>query len=109
MSGEAEEGVTLEHTPTWIVAAICTVIVAISLAMERLLHVVGNVLKRKQQKPLFEALLKVKEEEALFCISLLEKELRQKKDDVLNMLSKKQVDALGVYITIADSISECNF
>ncbi|KAG4166870.1 hypothetical protein ERO13_A13G159700v2 [Gossypium hirsutum] len=62
MSGGAEEGVTLEHTPTWIVAAICTVIVAISLAMERLLHVVGNVLKRKQQKPLFEALLKVKED-----------------------------------------------
>ncbi|KHG04571.1 MLO-like protein 1 [Gossypium arboreum] len=61
MSGGAEEGATLEHTPTWIVAAICTVIVAISLAMERLLHVVGNVLKRKQQKPLFEALLKVKE------------------------------------------------
>lgn len=61
MSGGVEEGATLEHTPTWIVAAICTVIVAISLAMERLLHVVGNVLKRKQQKPLFEALLKVKE------------------------------------------------
>ncbi|MBA0699766.1 hypothetical protein Goari_001372, partial [Gossypium aridum] len=72
MSGEAEEGVTLEHTPTWIVAAICTVIVAISLAMERLLHVVGNVLKRKQQKPLFEALLKVKEELMLLgFISLL--------------------------------------
>ncbi|KAG8472211.1 hypothetical protein CXB51_034290 [Gossypium anomalum] len=72
MSGGAEEGVTLEHTPTWIVAAICTVIVAISLAMERLLHVVGNVLKRKQQKPLFEALLKVKEELMLLgFISLL--------------------------------------
>ncbi|MBA0632882.1 hypothetical protein Godav_001547 [Gossypium davidsonii] len=72
MSGEAEEGVTLEHTPTWIVAAICTVIVAISLAMERLLHVIGNVLKRKQQKPLFEALLKVKEELMLLgFISLL--------------------------------------
>ncbi|XP_017619994.1 MLO-like protein 1 isoform X1 [Gossypium arboreum] len=72
MSGGAEEGATLEHTPTWIVAAICTVIVAISLAMERLLHVVGNVLKRKQQKPLFEALLKVKEELMLLgFISLL--------------------------------------
>ncbi|XP_038998326.1 MLO-like protein 1 [Hibiscus syriacus] len=61
MSG-GEEGETLEFTPTWIVAAVCTVIVAISLAMERLLHVLGNLLKKKHQKPLFEALLKVKEE-----------------------------------------------
>ncbi|KAE8679013.1 MLO-like protein 1 [Hibiscus syriacus] len=67
-----EEGATLEFTPTWIVAVVCTVIVAISLAMERLLHVVGNVLKKKHQKPLFEALLKVKEELMLMgFISLL--------------------------------------
>ncbi|GMJ11298.1 MILDEW RESISTANCE LOCUS O 1 [Hibiscus trionum] len=71
MSG-GEEGETLEFTPTWIVAAVCTVIVALSLAMERLLHVVGNILKKKQQKPLFEALLKVKEELMLLgFISLL--------------------------------------
>ncbi|XP_038996721.1 MLO-like protein 1 [Hibiscus syriacus] len=71
MSG-GEEGATLEFTPTWIVAAVCTVIVAISLAMERLLHVVGNILKKKEQKPLFEALLKVKEELMLLgFISLL--------------------------------------
>ncbi|KAE8677352.1 MLO-like protein 15 [Hibiscus syriacus] len=56
-----EEGATLEFTPTWIVAVVCTVIVAISLAMERLLHVAGVVLKKKHQKPLYEALSKVKE------------------------------------------------
>ncbi|KAK8542880.1 hypothetical protein V6N13_136568 [Hibiscus sabdariffa] len=71
MSG-GEEGATLEFTPTWIVAAVCTVIVAISLAVERLLHVLGHILKKKQQKPLFEALLKVKEELMLLgFISLL--------------------------------------
>ncbi|KAK8480541.1 hypothetical protein V6N13_031449 [Hibiscus sabdariffa] len=71
MSG-GEEGATLEFTPTWIVAAVCTVIVAISLAMERLLHVLGHILKKKQQKPLFEALVKVKEELMLLgFISLL--------------------------------------
>ena len=59
--GEEGEGASLEFTPTWVLAAVCTVIVAISLAMERLLHYVGNILKEKQQKPLFEALLKVKE------------------------------------------------
>ncbi|KAE8721378.1 MLO-like protein 15 [Hibiscus syriacus] len=67
-----EEGATLEFTPTWIVAVVCTVIVAISLAMERLLHVAGVVLKKKHQKPLYEALSKVKEELMLMgFISLL--------------------------------------
>lgn len=78
----------LEFTPTWIVAAVCSLIVFISLVVERLLHRLGKVppfpsfvaffppsetpciarfcgsfqvLKRKNQKPLFEALQKVKE------------------------------------------------
>lgn len=55
------EGVSLEFTPTWVVAGVCTIIVAISLAVERLLHHFGTVLKKKKQKPLFEALQKVKE------------------------------------------------
>lgn len=67
-----EEGVTLEYTPTWVVAGVCTVIVAISLAAERVLHYTGVTLKRKHQKPLFEALQKVKEELMLLgFISLL--------------------------------------
>ncbi|KAK3030885.1 hypothetical protein RJ639_037235 [Escallonia herrerae] len=33
---------TLEQTPTWVVAAVCTVIVAISLAVERILHFAGK-------------------------------------------------------------------
>ncbi|KAK1365529.1 hypothetical protein POM88_041090 [Heracleum sosnowskyi] len=51
----------LEYTPTWVVAAVCTVIVGISLAVERLLHYTGKYLKKKNQKPLFEALQKIKE------------------------------------------------
>ncbi|KAK0602283.1 hypothetical protein LWI29_031988 [Acer saccharum] len=70
--GGSEEGTTLEYTPTWIVAALCTVIVAISLGVERLLHFLGKLLKKKQQKPLYEALQKVKEELMLLgFISLL--------------------------------------
>ncbi|XP_022155783.1 MLO-like protein 1 [Momordica charantia] len=66
------EGTTLEFTPTWVVAAVCTVIVAISLALERLLHFLGKYLKKKNQKPLNEALQKVKEELMLLgFISLL--------------------------------------
>ncbi|CAH8352461.1 unnamed protein product [Eruca vesicaria subsp. sativa] len=66
------EGVSLEFTPTWVVAGVCTIIVAISLAVERLLHHFGTVLKKKKQKPLYEALQKVKEELMLLgFISLL--------------------------------------
>ncbi|EEF29044.1 Protein MLO, putative, partial [Ricinus communis] len=68
----AEGGTTLEYTPTWVVALVCSVIVVISLAVERLLHYLGKLLKRKQQKPLFEALQKIKEELMLLgFISLL--------------------------------------
>ncbi|KAK4789631.1 hypothetical protein SAY86_016935 [Trapa natans] len=65
-------GTTLEQTPTWVVAAVCSVIVAISLAVERVLHATGKYLKKKNQKSLFESLLKIKEELMLLgFISLL--------------------------------------
>ncbi|KAK7824613.1 mlo-like protein 1 [Quercus suber] len=60
----AGEGPTLEYTPTWVVAVVCSVIVAISLAVERLLHYTGKAclyLKKKNQKPLYQALQKIKE------------------------------------------------
>uniref|UniRef100_A0A804N9P9 MLO-like protein n=1 Tax=Zea mays TaxID=4577 RepID=A0A804N9P9_MAIZE len=70
-SGESES-TALEFTPTWIVAAVCSLIVVISLAAERCLHYLGKTFKGKNQKALFEALLKVKEELMLLgFISLL--------------------------------------
>ncbi|KAK1266952.1 MLO-like protein 1 [Acorus gramineus] len=67
-----EEDLKLEATPTWVIAVVCSVIVAISLTVERLIHYLGKYLKRKNQKPLFEALQKVKEELMLLgFISLL--------------------------------------
>ncbi|KAJ8615982.1 hypothetical protein MRB53_035354 [Persea americana] len=69
--GEAK-GISLEYTPTWVVAVVCSVIVFISFFLERILHYLGKLLKRKNQKPLFEALQKVKEELMLLgFISLL--------------------------------------
>ncbi|XP_052188109.1 MLO-like protein 1 isoform X2 [Diospyros lotus] len=71
-AGGGEEATTLEFTPTWVVATVCTVIVSISLSVERLIHFTGEYLKKKHQKPLFEALEKVKEELMLLgFISLL--------------------------------------
>lgn len=61
MSGGGEEETNLEFTPTWVVALVCTVIVAVSLAAERFLHYAGKFLKKKNQKPLYEALQKIKE------------------------------------------------
>ncbi|TVU29660.1 hypothetical protein EJB05_21237, partial [Eragrostis curvula] len=70
-AGDAPE-ITLEHTPTWIVAAVCSVIVVISLLFERMLHRLGKRLSKGRRKPLYEALLKVKEELMLLgFISLL--------------------------------------
>ncbi|XP_051227521.1 MLO-like protein 1 isoform X2 [Lolium perenne] len=75
VSGETDampEADALEFTPTWIVAGVCSLIVVISLAVERFLHYIGKTLKKKNQKALFEALLKVKEELMLLgFISLL--------------------------------------
>ncbi|KAK8921737.1 MLO-like protein 1 [Platanthera zijinensis] len=62
MGGGEAEDVTLESTPTWIVAVVCTIIIFISLLFERFLHRLGKIFVRKNQKPLFEALQKMKGE-----------------------------------------------
>lgn len=41
--GLSEEDIKLEFTPTWIVAGVCSVIVLISLVVERLIHRLGKV------------------------------------------------------------------
>ncbi|KAK3144678.1 hypothetical protein QOZ80_4AG0316250 [Eleusine coracana subsp. coracana] len=63
---------TLEDTPTWIVASVCSVIVLISFGFERALHLLGKALERRRRETLYEALLKLKEELMLLgFISLL--------------------------------------
>uniref|UniRef100_A0A0R0G6P7 MLO-like protein n=1 Tax=Glycine max TaxID=3847 RepID=A0A0R0G6P7_SOYBN len=63
---------SLEYTPTWIVAVVCSIIVFISLCVERALHKLGKYLKSKGQTALYEALTKLEEELMLLgFISLL--------------------------------------
>ncbi|XP_020571477.1 MLO-like protein 1 [Phalaenopsis equestris] len=70
--GGGGEELRLDGTPTWIVAVVCTIIVCISLFFERFLHRLGKRFMRKNQKPLFQALQKMKEELMLMgFISLL--------------------------------------
>ncbi|KAK7332504.1 hypothetical protein VNO80_29256 [Phaseolus coccineus] len=63
---------SLEYTPTWIVAVVCSIIVFISLCVERALHKLGKYLKSKGQNALDEVLTKLEEELMLLgFISLL--------------------------------------
>ncbi|XP_054801055.1 MLO-like protein 13 isoform X1 [Prosopis cineraria] len=63
---------SLDYTPTWIVAIICSIIVFISLCVERALHKLGLFLRRKGQDALDAALQKLKDELMLLgFISLL--------------------------------------
>ncbi|XP_045813665.1 MLO-like protein 8 isoform X1 [Trifolium pratense] len=52
----------LDQTPTWAVAAVCTVFILISIALEKSLHKLGMWLGKRQKKALLEALEKVKAE-----------------------------------------------
>ncbi|KAG7030028.1 MLO-like protein 5, partial [Cucurbita argyrosperma subsp. argyrosperma] len=62
----------LDQTPTWAVAAVCAVIILISIILEKVLHRVGEIFQRKKKKALYEALEKVKGElMVLGFISLL--------------------------------------
>ncbi|KAM7277973.1 hypothetical protein ACFE04_005107 [Oxalis oulophora] len=59
-------------TPTWSVATVLTIFVAISLTVERSIHRLSSTLQKSNRKPLFQALEKMKEELMLLgFISLL--------------------------------------
>ncbi|PWA68042.1 MLO-like protein 6 [Artemisia annua] len=63
---------TLENTPTWAVAVVCLVLVAISILIEHGIHITGKWLKKMNKKTLYEALEKIKSELMLLgFISLL--------------------------------------
>ncbi|KAK8683700.1 hypothetical protein V6N13_039751 [Hibiscus sabdariffa] len=71
MSGGAS-GRELDQTPTWAVAVVCAIIIIISIALEKVLHTVGEIFEHKRKEALKEALEKVKGElMVLGFISLL--------------------------------------
>ncbi|KAI3427679.1 MLO-like protein [Psidium guajava] len=68
----ATGGRSLEQTPTWAVAVVCFVLVLVSIIIEHIIHIIGQWLKKKHKRALFEALEKVKSELMLLgFISLL--------------------------------------
>ncbi|XP_047311499.1 MLO-like protein 6 [Impatiens glandulifera] len=66
------KGRSLEQTPTWAVAVVCFVLVAISIFIEHIIHLIGQWLKKKHKRALYESLEKIKSELMLLgFISLL--------------------------------------
>ncbi|WOL13341.1 MLO-like protein 14 isoform X1 [Canna indica] len=72
MATKLSETRSLALTPTWSVATVLTIFVAVSLLVERSIHRLSSWLKKTHRNPLFEALEKMKEELMLLgFISLL--------------------------------------
>ncbi|KAI3456216.1 hypothetical protein Pfo_012879 [Paulownia fortunei] len=73
MAGDSSgEGATLEATPTWAVATVCFVLIAVSILIEHGLHLLAKYLGRKRRKSLLQALNKIKSDLMLLgFISLL--------------------------------------
>uniref|UniRef100_A0A2N9FYG8 MLO-like protein n=1 Tax=Fagus sylvatica TaxID=28930 RepID=A0A2N9FYG8_FAGSY len=72
MAGGEAGARELDQTPTWAVAAVCAVIVVLSIILEEVLHMVGEWFQKRKKDALFEALEKIKGElMVLGFISLL--------------------------------------
>ncbi|XAR64277.1 hypothetical protein NMG60_11024553 [Bertholletia excelsa] len=70
--GETPGARSLERTPTWAVALVCGIIVIISILLEKILHHVGELFKKRNRKHMLAALEKIKGElMVLGFISLL--------------------------------------
>lgn len=68
----ASGGRSLEQTPTWAVAVVCFVLVLVSIFIEHIIHLIGQWLKKKHKRALYESLEKIKSELMLLgFISLL--------------------------------------
>ncbi|POO01627.1 Mlo-related protein [Trema orientale] len=68
----ASKGRSLEETPTWAVAAVCFVLVLVSILIEHVIHLIGKWLTKRNKRALYEALEKIKSELMLLgFISLL--------------------------------------
>ncbi|KAF4349387.1 hypothetical protein F8388_012557 [Cannabis sativa] len=63
---------TLQETPTWAVALVCSIFVIISVLIEHAIHSLGKFFKKRNKKAMIEALEKIKAELMLLgFISLL--------------------------------------
>eukprot|EP00252_Welwitschia_mirabilis_P021619 TRINITY_DN558_c0_g1_i10.p1 TRINITY_DN558_c0_g1~~TRINITY_DN558_c0_g1_i10.p1 ORF type:complete len:170 (-),score=9.83 TRINITY_DN558_c0_g1_i10:68-577(-) len=62
MGESGDESRSLGTTPTWSVAVVLTILVAVSLLIERSIHKLTEWLHRTKRKPLYQAVEKMKDE-----------------------------------------------
>ncbi|KAL3619819.1 hypothetical protein CASFOL_034731 [Castilleja foliolosa] len=60
--GNGEGSRELDQTPTWAVSLVCSVIIFISILLEKTLHIVGGTFSRRKKFALLQALEKIKAE-----------------------------------------------
>ncbi|KAK9131916.1 hypothetical protein Scep_011444 [Stephania cephalantha] len=97
MAGENKvEGVaSLDETPTWAIAAVCFVLIAISLSIEHVLHFSAKLLSKKR-KALRQALHKVESELMLFgFVSLLLE------------VTKEPISKICIPLSVAETFLPC--
>ncbi|KAG5062326.1 hypothetical protein JHK85_003509 [Glycine max] len=80
---------TLEETPTWAVAVVCFVLLAVSIVIEHIIHGIGKWFKKKHKNALFEALEKVKGE--LLLLGFLSLLLTVLQDEISKICVSKNV------------------
>ncbi|KAK7279672.1 hypothetical protein RJT34_24728 [Clitoria ternatea] len=89
MGGDQVPQKKLEQTPTWAVAVVCFVILAISILIEHTIEHLGKWLKKKHKKALHEALEKVKGE--LMLLGFISLMLVVFQDHISNICIPKSV------------------
>ncbi|KAF9590948.1 hypothetical protein IFM89_000493 [Coptis chinensis] len=88
---------SMEQTATWAVAAVCFVMVAISIFLEYILHVIGKWLQKKHKLALYEALEKVKAE--LMLLGFI---------SLLLTIAKGPISSICVPISVGDTWLPCS-
>ncbi|KAL9245712.1 hypothetical protein vseg_019332 [Gypsophila vaccaria] len=87
---------TLNKTPTWAVAGVCALIILVSIILEKGLHSLSTLLKRKQKVALNEALDKVKGE--LMVLGFI---------SLLLTFSQGYISTICIPSSIADTMLPC--
>lgn len=95
--GEGGNARQLDRTPTWAVAAVCAVIVIISIVLEKVLHHVGEYFTEKKKKALYEALEKIKGE--LMVLGFI---------SLLLTFGQNYISSICIPIHLADTMLPCH-
>lgn len=80
---------SMEATPTWAIAVVCFILLAISIFIEQIIHHIGEWLLEKRKKPLYEALEKIKAE--LMLLGFLSLLLTVLQEPVSNLCVPKSI------------------